>query len=154
MARNAGQLDEAIEQFVTAADDAERALGAEHPTTLTYRVNLAFWRGVAGDTAAALSQLEEFQRTLERVLGADHPRTLRARQQRAELLHRHGDPTTAAAQLTVLLADMVRVQGTNHPRTQEAEHLLERWSRAGAPPDLSATEPASPDADRAPGDRS
>ncbi|MFG2456554.1 hypothetical protein ACGFWE_05715 [Streptomyces sp. NPDC048523] len=40
----AGDHGLAVEQFLMAADDAELALGSEHPTTLTCHTNLAFWR--------------------------------------------------------------------------------------------------------------
>ncbi|MFI8091758.1 hypothetical protein ACIF9R_26125 [Streptomyces sp. NPDC086080] len=118
--------ERAVEEFTAAAGDAERALGVDHPTTLTHRVNLNFWRGQAGEPAMALAELATLQPRIESVLGADHPRALRTRQQRAELLELPGENDAAATLLTSLPADMIRVQGSDHPRTHEVAEALAR----------------------------
>jgi hypothetical protein len=54
-------------------------LGPEHPSTLTDRVNLAYWTGEAGDAAGARDQYAALLPIRERVLGPEHPDTLNAR---------------------------------------------------------------------------
>ncbi|GAA4951913.1 hypothetical protein GCM10023334_066660 [Nonomuraea thailandensis] len=54
-------------------------MGAEHPSTLTTRHNLASWTGEAGDAAAARDQYAALLPTREHVLGAEHPETLTTR---------------------------------------------------------------------------
>ncbi|MFD1661209.1 hypothetical protein ACFSL4_24135 [Streptomyces caeni] len=49
----AGDRERTAEEFAGAAPDAERALGAGRPTAPTYRVDLAFWRGLPGGPATA-----------------------------------------------------------------------------------------------------
>ena len=66
----------------------KRVSGAEHPTTLVDRHNLAYWTGVAGDPAAARDQFAALLPVLERVLGAEHPTTLSARQNLAHWISR------------------------------------------------------------------
>ncbi|WP_326613446.1 tetratricopeptide repeat protein [Streptomyces scopuliridis] len=54
-------------------------LGPDHPGTLTTRGQLAQWRGVAGDAAAAADAYEQLLADYLRVLGPDHPDTLTTR---------------------------------------------------------------------------
>jgi hypothetical protein len=54
-------------------------LGPEHPSTLTDRVNIAYWTGEAGDAAGARDQYAALLPIRERVLGPEHPDTLNAR---------------------------------------------------------------------------
>ena len=56
-----------------------RVLGPDHPDTLTTRNNLAYWRGEAGDPAAAVTAFTELLPDRVRVLGPDHPDTLTTR---------------------------------------------------------------------------
>src|SRR3982750_817368 len=47
--------------------------------TLTQRVNLAYWQGIAGTPATAVDELTRLQAGIDRVLGPEHPRALRTR---------------------------------------------------------------------------
>ena len=72
-----GQPGRATGYFQRVLADCERALGADHPDTLTSRNNLA-----DAYQAAGLAAIPLYERTLadpERVLGADHPDTLTSR---------------------------------------------------------------------------
>ena len=75
----AGVRAGARNQYAALVPVFERVLGAEHPHTLTARVNLAFYTGEAGDAAGARDQYAALVPVLERVLGAEHPHTLTAR---------------------------------------------------------------------------
>jgi tetratricopeptide (TPR) repeat protein len=59
--------------------DMRRILGADHPSTLQTRGNLAIAYQDAGRTAEAIPLFEQTLADRERVLGADHPSTLNAR---------------------------------------------------------------------------
>jgi hypothetical protein len=48
-------------------------LGNDHPDTLSARLNLARWRGRAGDPAGAAEAFEALLDDRVRVLGPDHP---------------------------------------------------------------------------------
>jgi hypothetical protein len=54
-------------------------LGPDHPDTLSARGNLSYWRGQAGDPAAAVTAFEQLLEDCLRVLGPDHPHTLTTR---------------------------------------------------------------------------
>ena len=57
-------------------EERVRALGPEHPDTLTARGHLAYWTGMAGDAAGARDQYAALLPIRERVLGPEHPDTL------------------------------------------------------------------------------
>ena len=57
----------------------ERLLGADHPSTLASRNNLASAYRAAGRPAEAIPLFEQNVAACERLLGADHPRTLASR---------------------------------------------------------------------------
>src|SRR5262249_34639076 len=75
----AGLLTDATTYFATLTARATRALGPDHPHSLTARHNLAYWRGHAGDPAGTAATLEEVLADRLRVLGPDHPDTLTTR---------------------------------------------------------------------------
>jgi len=69
----------------------ERVLGAEHPSTLTTRYNLAYWTGVAGDAASARDQFAALLTVQERTLSAEHPSTMTTRRSLARWAGEHGN---------------------------------------------------------------
>ena len=70
-----GRAAEAIPLFEQALTGLERVLGADHPTTLTSRNNLALAYQETGRAAEAIPLFERALTGMERVLGADHPTT-------------------------------------------------------------------------------
>jgi hypothetical protein len=89
-----GRMAEAIPRYRGALADCERMRGADHPSTLRWRNNLAMAYRAAGRTAEAIPLLERTLADCERVLGADHPDTNAARADLAALTskpkwHRH-----------------------------------------------------------------
>jgi hypothetical protein len=84
----------AIPLYRGALADCERVRGADHPSTLRSRNNLAMAYRAAGRTAEAIPLLERTLADCEAVLGADHPWTKAAREGLAALTskpkrHRH-----------------------------------------------------------------
>ena len=64
---------------VPLAADCERVLGADHPSTLAARFNLAYAYESAGRLGEAIPLYEQVLADYERVLGADHRDTLISR---------------------------------------------------------------------------
>ena len=112
----------------------ERAMGQEHPGTLTAWHQLAFWTGEAGDPAAARDLLGELLPVEERVLGPEHPDTLATRHQLARWTGHSGVPAAARDLFAELLPVNDRVLGPNHTATLAARYQLARWTgEAGDP---------------------
>jgi hypothetical protein len=80
MAWAGGDPAGAAAAFEELLADRLRVLGADHPSTLTTRNDLAFCRGEAGDPAGAAAAFEELLADRLRVLGADHADTLATQQ--------------------------------------------------------------------------
>ena len=102
---------------------AERALGPDHPNTISAR-------GVLADTLETLGHLREArevaERTIadvERVLGVNHPSTLEARARLARLLVAASDPHAREVQ-EVTLRELDRILGPEHPSTLSARTEL------------------------------
>jgi hypothetical protein len=75
----AGDAAGARDQFAALLADLLRAVGLEHPGTLTTRDGLASWTGKAGDAAGARDQYAALLPVRERVLGPEHPDTVATR---------------------------------------------------------------------------
>jgi hypothetical protein len=71
---------EAIALFEQALAGRERVLGADHPDTLTSRLDLADAYESAGRLGEAIALHEQVLADCERVLGADHSVTLTIRE--------------------------------------------------------------------------
>jgi hypothetical protein len=76
---SAGRTTDAIPLGESVLADRERILGADHPSTLTARANLASSYRSAGRTTDAIPLQESVLTDRERILGADHPDTIAAR---------------------------------------------------------------------------
>lgn len=74
-----------LEQSLT---DMTRVMGADHPSTLTTRGNLAGVYRARGNVAGAARMFEELLTDSLRVLGPDHPDTLTTRHNLASLRSR------------------------------------------------------------------
>ena len=120
----------AVQQQVLHAWEEIR--GAEHPSTLTARANLAYFIGQAGDAAGARDQYAALLPVRERVSGAEHPSTLTARANLAYFIGQAGDAAGARDQYAALLPVRERVSGAEHPATLIARTGLASWTgRAG-----------------------
>lgn len=95
----------------------ERALGIEHPSTLTARNNLAEALRLLGDLDGARKLHEQILEIHERVLGSEHPSTLVSRNNFALTLQDLGDPDGARKFLEQTLEISERVLGDEHPNT-------------------------------------
>jgi hypothetical protein len=135
-----GLVAEAREYFHRLHTTATQQLGVDHPSTLTTRNNLAYWRGEAGDPAGAAAAFQALLADRLRVLGPDHPSTLTTRNNLARWRGRAGDPAGAAAAFQALLADRLRVLGPDHPNTLTTRNNLADWrGRAGDPAGAAAS---------------
>ncbi|WP_156765271.1 tetratricopeptide repeat protein [Mycobacterium sp. 1245852.3] len=95
----------------------EKQLGTDHPATWVARNNHAYWRGEAGDPAAAVIELQMLVSQHQRALGQSHPDTFATRSNLARWRGAAGDVVGAAADLEALLNDQIRVLGESHPDT-------------------------------------
>jgi hypothetical protein len=121
-------------------DARDRAEGAEHPSTLIARSNLAHWSGEAGNAVAARDQFAALMPTEERVLGPEHPQTLATRDSLARWTGQAGDAEAARTQLAALLPVKERVLGAENPSTLITRGNLAYWT--GAAGDTEAAEAA------------
>ena len=111
-------------------DARDRAEGAEHPSTLIARSNLAHWSGEAGNAVAARDQFAALMPTEERVLGAEHPQTLATRDSLARWTGQAGDAEAARTQLAALLPVKEGVLGAENPSTLITRGNLAYWTAA------------------------
>jgi hypothetical protein len=72
-----------------------RVQGADHPSTLTTRYEVARMMGARGDHAGAEAEYRDILAARLRVLGADHPDTLTTRHEVARMMAERGDPAGA-----------------------------------------------------------
>jgi hypothetical protein len=119
-------------------DARERAEGAEHPSTLIARSNLAHWSGEAGNADAACDQLAALMPTEERVLGPEHPQTLATRDSLARWTGQAGDATAARDQLAALLPVKERILGPENPSTLITRGNLAYWTGAAGGAEAAA----------------
>lgn len=124
---NTGQLPAAVDYFADLNATAIDRLGAEHPDSLTTTNDLAYWRGKAGDPAAAVTALEHLLAMRHSVHGAEHPDTFIARHNLAIWRGAAGHPADAARELETLLADQANVLGSDHADTLATRHSLGQW---------------------------
>lgn len=84
LARSVPQAtDSSIQNVVAELErslaDSERILGADHPSTLTVRANLAGLYQQTGRSEAAVTMLQQSLADGERILGPKHPTILAVR---------------------------------------------------------------------------
>jgi tetratricopeptide (TPR) repeat protein len=127
-------------------------LGADHPTTLTSRSNLAAAYARAGRLAEAVEMHQQTLADRERVLGPDHPTTLTSCHNLAAAYARSGQLRESIACYKRTLAGRKRVLGPDHPATRATRDALTRvkdqrsaallgWRRRRLPP-LAPGQPA------------
>jgi len=115
--REKPDLDTAREWSKLALMLSERALGPEHPQTLTSVNNLAYLLKTTGDYAAAEPLYRRALDASERVLGPEHPDTLISVNNLAALLESTGDYAAAEPLYRRALSVREHVLGPEHPRT-------------------------------------
>ena len=104
--------------------DAERVLGAGHPTTLSARASLAAAYAANGQAKPAIEQYERALADQERMHGRDHPDAIAARASLASAYRSAGKLKDAIGQYERVLADRERVEGADHPDTIAARANL------------------------------
>ena len=119
-----GNTKDAIAAFEVLLADQVREMGADNPSTLRTRNNLACWLGEAGRVDEAIAAFEVLLADQVRELGADNPSTLTTRNNLAGWLGRAGRVDEAIAAFEVLLADQVRELGADNPSTLTTRNNL------------------------------
>ncbi|SED95757.1 serine/threonine-protein kinase [Streptomyces sp. TLI_105] len=119
-----GRWDEAESVHRSVARDRARALGEDHPDTLTSRYEVGFALARLDRPADALRVFGEVAEARARVLGDDHPDTLAARQERAYALGRLGRHPEAYEAYADVLAARERTVGPDHPDTLRCRHNM------------------------------
>ena len=117
-------LDTALDWARRALEGHERALGPDHPDTLTSANNLGGLLQTRGDLDGA-ERL--YRRALEgrgRVFGPDHPSTLGAVHNLGYLLQTQGDLDEAERLLRKALQGQERALGPDHPNTLTSANNL------------------------------
>ena len=97
-----------------------KALGPDHPDTLTARINLADAHRQAGHLSTAIDMYQAILADCTRILGPDHPNTLTARINLARAHQQAGHLSTVIDMHQAILADCTRILGPNHPNTLTA----------------------------------
>jgi tetratricopeptide (TPR) repeat protein len=101
--------------------------GADDPTTLVVRGNLAEGLALAGQFEEAITQYQALLEDCLRVVGPDDPHTLTTRHNLARWLGKVGQVEEAITQYQALLEDRLRVQGPDHPGTLITRNNLAGW---------------------------
>jgi hypothetical protein len=131
---HSGNYRAARDITLTVAEATDRSLGADHPTTLLYRVSVARWAGEAGDPAAARDLYAEMLPKIEQVFGPDHFNSLAARSGVARWTGEAGDPAEARELTSRLVSMRERVLGAENPTAFLARAALARWTGMAGDP--------------------
>jgi tetratricopeptide (TPR) repeat protein len=126
----AADLTRAITRGVSVLAAAERVLGADHPSTVGWRSNLAHAYQAAGRLGEAIPLFEEALTDFERVLGTDHPATLASRNNLAAAYQGAGRLGEAIPLFEEALTGRERLLGTDHPATLASRNNLANAHRA------------------------
>ncbi|MFA5607755.1 MAG: tetratricopeptide repeat protein [Leucobacter sp.] len=136
--------------------DEQRVLGAEHPTTLAARNQVAVLRRELGDRIGARDESAAVVEAQRRVLGESHPDTLTGRFTAAMCLGEASDGAAALAEIKALIPLLAATFGHDHQNTLAARQTSALWSAedGGDPLDrLSEWEVLVDDLTRALGER-
>ncbi|HUV04754.1 MAG TPA: tetratricopeptide repeat protein [Armatimonadota bacterium] len=137
--QDAGDYDAAEPLFRRTLDARERALGPEHPDTLTSVNNLALLLYSKGDYDAAEPLFHRALEGFERVFGPEHPDTLTSVNNLAGLLLSKGDYDAAEPLFRRTLDARERALGPDHSDTLASVNnlaglLIERGDYDAAEP--------------------
>ena len=103
-----------------------RVLGADHPSMLATRDEIARVMAARGDHAGAEAEHRDVLAARLRVLGPDHPSTLATRHEIAWVVAAQGDHAWAEAEFRDVLAAKLRVLGANRPSVLTTRHEIAR----------------------------
>jgi tetratricopeptide (TPR) repeat protein len=117
-------LGEGRDLHEVALADRERVLGADHPDTISSRINVALCWSFLNFSDKAIPLLERALADAERVLGPDNPKTIAAQQSLAEEYCSVRRFDAAIPLLERSLAQYERIWGTQHPHTERARDWL------------------------------
>ncbi|MGI5240583.1 tetratricopeptide repeat protein [Dactylosporangium sp. CA-139066] len=122
--RSQGNVNHSASYLELAYRTYRRALGDDHPDTLTSANDLASGLRLAGALRQAIPLHRRALADLRRVAGDDHPRTLFAVNNLATSLRLAGQHRQAIPLHQQALADRRRVLGDDHPDTLSSVHNL------------------------------
>ncbi|MFJ7209622.1 tetratricopeptide repeat protein [Streptomyces sp. NPDC098789] len=122
--RAGGLHHDAHSYWASITERAVRALGSDHPDTITARANLAAAYRNLGRHHDALTVQEAVHSDLERLLGHEDPDTLRARANLAVTYHQLGRHHDALALQEAVLTDCERLLEPDHTDTIHARANL------------------------------
>ena len=105
--------------------DFERALGPDHPDTLSAHNSLAEAYHAAGRIADAIPLVRQVLAARERLLGADHPSTLASRNNLASAYRATGRPAEAIPLFEENVATCERLLGAHHAKTSASRYNLD-----------------------------
>jgi catechol 2,3-dioxygenase-like lactoylglutathione lyase family enzyme/tetratricopeptide (TPR) repeat protein len=132
-----GKLRESERAYRQIISDRTRALGPEHPDTLTARDQYATVLRDMDRLGEAVSECEAVLAARIRTLGHDHPDTLTSRSHLATIHHQLGELIQAEAEHEQVLQARTRVFGAIHQET-----LISRSNLAKVHQDLGEVERA------------
>ncbi|MEV4433927.1 serine/threonine-protein kinase [Streptomyces sp. NPDC049585] len=139
---NAGRAGRARILLRGVVSDCTRALGPDHPCTLTARLRLAYFTGEAGYLDQARIAAERLVRRCRAALGNEHRLTLGARVEHARWTEESLRAHEALALCPPLIADCTSVLGPDAVETLEARlvhaHALSARDDDAEARDLSA----------------
>ena len=126
--------------------DQRRALGPDHPDTLSTRFSIALELSARGEHTSAESELRAVLAVRERMLGPEHPDTLANRFSIAKEIAARGAHTAAEDEFRVVLAARRQTLGPEHPDTLAArfslaQEMAARGDHAGAEEEFRAVLP-------------
>lgn len=127
--RYLGRLDVAVSAFEEVLAARTRALGPDHPDTLTAWHYWASTIADQGHFASSESALRQVLMKKLEVLGPEHASTLATRHSIAAVLGRRGMPGRAEAESRLVLAARRRILGNEHPSTLATFHDVARYMR-------------------------
>ncbi|MBK0868404.1 MULTISPECIES: tetratricopeptide repeat protein [unclassified Saccharopolyspora] len=119
-----GAVTAAVEHFQRMRETAARYSDPEQHGVLTIRLELAWWRGVAGDLDAAVADTEQVADVRAQAFGPDSPAALEARVNLARLRSESGDVAGGLAELNSVVPVLIRVLGADHDDTLSARVCL------------------------------
>jgi tetratricopeptide (TPR) repeat protein len=112
-----GTAGRALKYIERAFVACQRALGPDHPATLSRRHNLASVVETVGDPRRAISMHKQLLADRRRILGPNHPDTLSSCNSLAGAYETAGDLEHALPLYEQALTDRERVLGADHPDT-------------------------------------
>jgi tetratricopeptide (TPR) repeat protein/cellulose biosynthesis protein BcsQ len=115
--RRLGRAAECVEPIQRVLDQAERALGLHHPTTLSYALEASCVSSALGDHTGARHRAEQVLKLSQQHVGADNPSTLATSNDLGIFLLRANEQERALTLLNEIAPKFVSALGADHPYT-------------------------------------